>query len=670
MTGSSSGPGLATDAWPIERRHLREVLQEMQPLDQLEWHLNPTQIALNGSTWRVDLPEPFCVELGRRILLAQLEFSEWVLRRVERVTFERDRSVSRTIEIDLLVRPDAPVFVDRQGNEHWLIPLSMMHRRTLVNFHVTDESANPITMPGIRLTQQLDQSVLLAAAAVEADEAVLRDRQLSEFVRDFIAGTKDVVHSRSASFLEPRQHESAPLGALVDNSLFVATVRRLRRTFSLFVFLPVESGRHRLLSMSFDEPTDWRYQRPSLKHEDDGVTYGAGDAGGRVSIFEPTHILAALALRPTRIRFQVPGAEHAASYHFEAISPLGIRIAEASLLAGRPNEPRREVSWDHVVGHAPKVGLHALEIPNGSLCRVQLDLAVPSRGWLATLLVASWLIVAVVLSAMYNWHNRMTPWQPDRVTNVVAILITTSAGAAALLAQREFGGVVARLVSRLRALAVIQIALPAIAAGFLAYGGPTRGDKISVDAALISISVVASVIALLISFAWLHSLRVERSTVRSPWDIASNDQLQEAPRGFVQGLNRFGFDSPAVGIRSAEAWHERYNWSDAKQVAAVTGLMERFGHHDAHSCRTHWNSHHLPTKSPLSVPKCEPSSTTSLRRHWVHRLTAWLGSKSALRVGSVEHNVVGLRRRPRGAAWCAPIDRAGREGGARTPPGR
>ena len=61
--------------------------------------------------------------------------------------------------------------------------------------------------------------------------------------------------------------------------------------------------------------------------------------------------LAVFGLAPTRIRFQVPAAERAASYHSELVAPEGVRIEKATLLAGRPNEPTRRPTEDHVIGH-------------------------------------------------------------------------------------------------------------------------------------------------------------------------------------------------------------------------------------------------------------------------------------------------------------------------------
>src|SRR5438309_1025736 len=78
-------------------------------VDAQEWHFDPVGLALSESVTRqhnphADWPDHLCLEIGRRLLLAELEFSEWVLRRVEKVNFERDRSVTRAISVEFKVR--------------------------------------------------------------------------------------------------------------------------------------------------------------------------------------------------------------------------------------------------------------------------------------------------------------------------------------------------------------------------------------------------------------------------------------------------------------------------------------------------------------------------------------------------------------------------------------
>ena len=149
-------------------------------------------------------------------------------------------------------------------------------------------------------------------------------------------------------------------------------------------------------------------------------------------------MLAELGLAPTRIRFQAPTAENTASYHFEASAPLRVRIVQASLLAGRPHEPTRRVSVDRVVGHTPTIGLRAVEIPNNSLCRVQLNVRIPSAGWLTPLVMSCLVIMGVLASVVLHFSELAR--NQDAVTNV--ILITASAATTTLVSQRDFHGLV------------------------------------------------------------------------------------------------------------------------------------------------------------------------------------------------------------------------------------
>ncbi len=540
---------------------------------RLEWHLDPTDLALEASAWRKDLPDAFCVEAGRRLLLAELEFSEWVLRRVEKVRFDSDRSVSRHSSIELNVREDAPVFVDPRGAEHWLVPLSMMRRRTLVNLDLRDEKGESIMMPGIRLAQQFDESILLAAAATTSPALIGRGSEVREFVRSMVAGDKQHVVDGMRTF-EGRDGWRRPayLCELAANPTFSAGLYRLWRNFTLYVFLPVAAGRHRLLRMSFDEPTEWEYQKSVVtKTRDGSYRY---EPGQRLPWHDLSQLAAAFGLRPTRVRFQVPAAENAASYHFELEAPAGVQIVEASLLASRPNDPDRHVSADHVVGHTPTVGLHAVEIPNGSLCRTQVDLAIPTRGWLTAMLVSCWLIFAVLFSVA--WHRLASgPDGADQVTNVVVLLVTTSAGVATLVAQRDAGAVGTRLVAKLRAIGTIATALPILSAGLLTYGNLAVHTEVRATAPrwpAMVLAGVAAAAALLITAAWVRSRWAERRREHhSPWDM-TDENVEPVLIDYREALRKRLFETTAVGIRSAEGWHERYDWDDAKQSAAVAGL--------------------------------------------------------------------------------------------------
>lgn len=596
-----------------------EVPRRCAP-DAMEWRIDPTILALRESAWREALPRPFCIEVGRRVLLAELEFSEWVLRRVEKVEFERDRNVSRRISIDLCVRADAPIFVDAEGTQFWLLPVSVMRRRTLVNLDIRDEAGESITMLGLRLAQRLDESVLRAAAvlAIPGEWGDLKSQQIDRFITELVAGNAAEAREAMDRAMAAPNDSDNPFHALLTDPVFSGALARLRRNFTLYAMLPVAARRHRLLRMSFDEPTDWGYQKPTLEplpKGENGVRYRAGrptidevdePAVSQGRWYRPAslrrrarrrwdriaaywarrniilaHMAAGLGIFPTRVRFQIPGAENAASYHFEITAPHGVRIVKATLLAGRPNDPDRHVSLDDVRGHQPTVGLHAVEIPNGSLCRAQVDLRVPTRGWLTTVLLSCIAISAVLTSVWWHLRGSAATWPPGQLTNVVLLLVTVSGASATFVAQRDAGGVAARLVTLLRAVGAVAIALPAAAAAFLVYTArAAEGSDSGFDAtdrkAVAFLSCVSIVLLLLIAVAWVRTRWAERRSVeqRSPWDQTRKTR-RELTTNFNAAIQEFGFDTAAVGIQSAEGWHERYSWTDAAQLHAVKALQGR-----------------------------------------------------------------------------------------------
>ena len=375
------------------------------------------------------------------------------------------------------------------------------------------------------------------------------------------------------AFEDDSGQRPAYLSELAANQVFSAALYRLWRNFTLYVFLPVSAGRHRLLRMSFDEPTNWEYQK-SVVEEQPGGSYRY-EPWRRLPWHDLSQVAAAFGLRPTRVRFQVPAAENAASYHFELEAPGGVQIVAASLLAGRPNNPLRHVSVDHVIGHTSRVGLHAVEIPNGSLCRTQVDLAIPTRGWLTATLVSCWLIFAVLLSVAVH-RLPSGPSGANQLTNVVVLLVSTSAGVATLVAQRDAGGVGARLVAKLRAIGVIATALPIVSAGLLTYGNLAASSDTQTTALQWPALLLAggsAVAALLITTAWLRSWRAERrQEQRSPWDMTL-DEVEPVAADYRVALREYGFETAAVAIRSAEGWHERYDWDDVKQRSAADALQ-------------------------------------------------------------------------------------------------
>jgi hypothetical protein len=127
-----------------------------------------------------------CRECGRRLLLLLLQSNTWVSRRVEYVSFRDDRSVERRVTVELYVPEQAPIFRGEDGQDYRLIPLSVMRRKTLVNFQIRDDEGRPVAMPSLRQNQAITESLLLACADAMAAGHSSQDpesrRQIEQFV--------------------------------------------------------------------------------------------------------------------------------------------------------------------------------------------------------------------------------------------------------------------------------------------------------------------------------------------------------------------------------------------------------------------------------------------------------------------------------------------------------
>jgi hypothetical protein len=609
-----------------------EIADEGIPPGALVWRMDPIEFALRASKSHRRLPvhtvpptppvaakpvaNGMCLEVGRRLLLAQFTFSDWVLRRVEKVSFTSDRRLLRSSTIELKVPASSPVIVRDDGVPCWLIPLSVMRRRTLVNLDLRDEGDRSISLMGLRFTQELDEAMLMAAGSLAALEVGDRAEVLAQtrvFVAGVISGHWREVQRAYNTYQAARQDPDHDLHELFHEPTFVATLERLWHNFTLYVALPVSSGRHRLLRLAFEERLVWRRQRPRLtpyQDAQDGRT--ATRRYEPMEDFEPRHRSwrEVLGLKPTRIRFLTPSAENCASYHFEFTAPTGLSISSASLVAGRPNEDRElaarsKVSWDSVENPGQSVGLHAVEIPNGSLCRAQVDLRIPSRGWLGTLAASCWAITIVMTTVL--WHSFMIDtggeqWGQNQITNIVVLLVSVCAGAATYVAQHHATDVVARMATGLRALGLIALCIPAATACAIVYlQAPLHGFKeVLFLGAMGLVWLVSFGAALTITTAWWLIYQDEQRVGRpSPWDMTRvrddltdgsgsgpsdidnragpDDDPQKTPlsldgESFEACVEGLGFNTAAVGVFSAEGWHERYGWSEDRQRDAVSTL--------------------------------------------------------------------------------------------------
>jgi hypothetical protein len=518
---------------------------------------------LEGGDFQNNPAERCCRECGRRLLLIFMGSSDWVSRRTEHVSFRDDRAVVRGVTVEFYVPEDAPIFRGDDGMAYRLVPLSVMRRKTLVNFKLRDEEGKSVVLLSLRQNQAITESVLLACADATIEHTANAasppaESQVASFIHAVVSGEQQDITDAYNSMKDG----TAPLAVLklAQHRIFKAILDRLADNFVLWVMIPAGAPRRRVLIFSSDEPLSLHYRKPGWK----GDKY---ELGSKLKPWTRTVLCSALGLTTTRIRFPVPSAENTASFHFEIDAPPGVQIVEASLLAGRPNDEMP--SFDHVQGGFPTVGLHVIEVPNGSLSRVQIGLQVVNRGWLMTSMLSSWAVCVFLLA--FALHQSAV--RKD-VGGVFSLVLVTLAGAiAGIIAQSDAHALATHLLRWARSLATITVILPLVATTYIALE-PDRTSR--VNFALWGAATVSGLIALTLSAVCFLAWNRQRKSVRSPWEqnrAFSNPPRQ--PETFNSGATENDYDKPAMRVDSAEGWHTEFLWDGASEQQLIDALRRQ-----------------------------------------------------------------------------------------------
>jgi hypothetical protein len=528
----------------------------------------PVSGALSMADVQADPAARCCRECGRRLLLLLLRSSIWVSHRTEHVSFRDDRSVVETVTVEFYVPEQAPVFRGDDGQPYSLVPLSVMRRKTLVNFQLRDHGGRSVVMPSLRQNQAITESMLLACADAtlsrgsgKARASVASRREIADFVHQVVSGDQQEL---AAAYQSIACGDAAPaVVSLVKQRVFKAILDRLADNFVLWVMIPASAPRRRVLTFSCDERLYPHYRQPGFRDN----KYGLGKT---LSPWRPIVWCSALGLTTTRIRFPVPAAENAASFHFEIDAPPGIQIVSASLLAGRPKQT--DPPFDHVQGGFPTVGLHVIEVPNGSLSRAQIDLQVVTRGWITTSMLSSWAVFGLML-ALATHHAAL-----KRAGDLpVLILLALAGGVAGLIAQSDARGLAAHLLRWTRSLATIAAALPLVATTYIAFESVHPAH---VAPALWTAAGVGGVIGTLLSATYFLSWKRQRKIFSSPWEQSrARHDIPERPENFDSVTREWHYDRPAMRVDSAEGWHTEFHWNDEAEDQLVAALEGQSASH-------------------------------------------------------------------------------------------
>lgn len=507
-------------------------------------HSHDLAVPLDGSWPDVAWRDTFaCRECALRTLIMLMNGAQWVMRRVERVAFYDDRAAGRRVSVDFVVPGQAPRYCLTGDRAVCLIPLAVMRRKTLVNFSLTDADGSALSLVSMRHNQALTEQMILALADITPH--VQCTPQVEAFAHAVAFGTQSELTEGFDDALAGQL--GADVRQLIMDPAAERLLRRLANNFLMLVTVDDVGPLRRIVRFSYDEPLTLTYKRSGY------------DVRSMAYVNEPKvlkpwnrmRLATAIGWSPTVIRFPTPAAENTASYHFEIEAPPGVVLASASMVAGRPTEDNAP-SWDHVAGGLPVVGLHVVDVPNGSMSRAQVSLRLDRRGWLSLSMLAS------VLSAGLLWATAILPAARGQSPAAAAALLTITAAVVVFIAQPAAHQMASRLVTSVRAAAAISVILLITVGAVITFTTPSVGW-------LRAAAIIASLCTSLVVVAWLRA-RPSHNRI-SPWEQGLGIVAMRRPGAQTfdtldAARREFGFDQPAVMVESSEGDHrEAFGWT-------------------------------------------------------------------------------------------------------------
>lgn len=545
-----------------------------------------------------------CELCGLTMLKLLVNSSAWVVRRVEHVAFIDECTVRRRVSIDYFAPQDAVILRRPDGQQVRVLPLAIMRRKSLVKFDFRDHDGHAVPLLGLRQNQALTLAIARgwAAASLQALGAGVICAETGHFLDDVIAG--DQTEMWRAFNLMWAATDGSQLQRLGKDKQFRALLDRLADGFLLYGFHEGPPGERRLIKFSYDEPLTLRYSKSSyLPHDGDGRGGKERYEGTDLSRWHWRVLCSAIGFSPTRIKFPVPAAELAGSFHFEISVPPEVSVINAALLAGRPKpeeeytatapvtstvsqgeqpvvmkgRERRRPSFDSISGRYPTIDLHVADVPFGSRSRAQVVLQARPAGWFGTAVFSSWLASAILGFAYLA--------KPEFGVGST-LLMSFVAGLAVLLVRQDPHPLLTRLLSKVRLLATFAAVLALAAAVVMASRNPA-----SAYPWLLGLFLASLVPTALVTVSWFLALMrsVKGKAKESPWehhrprkskaksqdpDLAAQRQDEERHETLARRMEeetypydwahrKLGFSRPAIRVASIEGERQTYPWNKA-----------------------------------------------------------------------------------------------------------
>lgn len=417
-----------------------------------------------------------------------LDWTRWVHRRVEHVTFCDEDAVRRNVSIDFTLPPwfhdirSTPPGTTRRN----LVPLGFLRKAVLVNFSLRDESDTSLPLLTAKQNTQVAEATLRAMA-----RTILGDNLPNPITCDIRRLVREAPDSAERAYFDLLNHQDSAHASrqlLKANSEFANTALLFRDNFLALSMLDIRRHERRVLHMSYEKLL---WDRSRL----------------RVQLSRVWR----LAKGNSRILYiAVPSVSEAESHHLELEAPDGLMITRReSFFRLESNE---ELKRDYAPGGYRRAHFHFADVAAKSKASAVVHLR-PRRssGIRAATLMA---VLASVSIAVVAWRYPYIE-QTDRAAT--AGLLLAAAGIVGFIVTRSGENELATaFLYPLRTLATVPV-ISAVFATIVVVADLSVG---------ITRPVLGAVLFLIISSIWLLALnwiRIRRALRRYEENTAPTD---------------------------------------------------------------------------------------------------------------------------------------------------
>jgi hypothetical protein len=601
---------------------------------------NPADTGWPSGLYRDAFEDP---HRAAHILQLLLSSQTWVHRRVEAVIFHDGTTATRKVSVDFTLPSQAPTCA---VCAHWahangphpegdstapsvpelpprLVPITLLPKRSLINFDLRDESGSALPHLELRQNQDLTFALLCiwaqyvltpppgagqiattANGARSLPELVDLDGEVMKTLCLFTYGNREEFQ-KALKRLRDRDERNVQLGQLANDLRFGYVLGLLAYDFMLIVEVPDKLPYRHVYKVSYD--TSFRPE-----HLTKSYSNGAGAWQTRLRNWSQKR-LTAFGWRDTSFEFDTPEAKLAQSYHLKVKVPESVEISKAVLLAGQhesiaasgseqespkelPNPPQKESFHLDTAGGRPMVDLHVVEVTPDESARARVDLKARRSGWLGSACLAG--LVAFAALFLVSRQTGALPPATDLPSDSRTLLATTLAALSALLAtmlsRPNEHPMASELLYLLQPLSSLAMLMPFVAAAVLVIA-PNPNQGLAAWTFRV-ITILSGLFAVVLGVAWLRARRRSLST-ESPWqqDLPDDarDRLRHSERGLLSRLlhldprhadqppadyweawKRYKFGRPAV---QTETPRDQPPLRDSPQSEAAK-LVKRFDH--------------------------------------------------------------------------------------------